>query len=76
MSEDTVDRDTVSAFVGAGSGEGGQEETGEQGLLSDARGGASKGGTLRKTITQHQRGTQILNHYRKDGRKNLMKHVM
>lgn len=51
MSKDSVDHDTVSAFVGAGSGEGGQEETGEQGLLSDARGGEIKGGTQRKIIT-------------------------
>lgn len=51
MTEDTVDGDTVSAFVGAGSGEGGQEETGEHGLLSDARGGEIKGGTQRKIIT-------------------------
>lgn len=50
-SKDTVDHDTDSAFVGAGSGEGGQEETGEQGLLSDARGGEIKGGTQRKIIT-------------------------
>lgn len=51
MSNEAVDHDTVSAFVGAGSGEGGQEEAGEQGVLSDARGGEIKGGTQRKTIT-------------------------
>lgn len=51
MSNEAVDHDTVSAFVGAGSGEGGQEEAGEQGVLSDARGGEIKGGTQRRIIT-------------------------
>lgn len=51
MSSEAVDHDTVSDFVGAGSGEGGQEEAGEQGVLSDARGGGIKGGTQRKIIT-------------------------
>lgn len=50
MSKDTVDLDTASAFVGAGSGEGGQQETGEQGLLSDARGGEIKRGMQRQII--------------------------
>lgn len=50
MSKDTVGHDTASAFVGAGSREGGQEETGEHGLLSDARGGEIKGGTQREII--------------------------
>lgn len=48
MSEDTVERDVISAFVGAGSGEGGQEETGEHGLLPDARGGEIKGGNSKE----------------------------
>lgn len=50
MSNKAVDHDTVSAVVGAGSGEGGQEEAGEQGVLSDARGGEIKGGMQRKII--------------------------
>lgn len=48
MSDDTIERDTNSAFVGAESGEGGQEETGEHGLLSDARGGEIKGGNSKE----------------------------
>lgn len=48
MSEDALKRDTIPAFVGTGSGEGGQKEAGEHDLLSDGRGGEIKGGNSKE----------------------------
>lgn len=48
---------SLSAFVGVGKREGGQEETGEHGLLSDARGGEIKRGnvTFKRRILHNTR---------------------